>query len=194
MKALTDISELESWTERDVRRAQKPRRRLSEWFQRDQRDSLIGGEVLGSESMIQYLDVKARNPISHREAVGACDFTSLWKGLQIKWELCDLKKQGVVADAQLETIFNGLVKTWKAGTAGCSITPRRYAHASYQAILVLGPDVVPFILQELKDRPDWWFEALKVLTKSDPTKPTDNFSDAVKAWLQWGKEKNYPLK
>lgn len=95
--------------------------------------------------------------------------------------------------AELKTIFNGLVKTWKEGTAGYSITTRRYAHGSYQAILVLGPDVVPLILIELQNRPDWWFEALKALTKADPTKPTDNFHAAVKAWLQWGKEQKPPL-
>lgn len=90
--------------------------------------------------------------------------------------------------AELETIFKGLAKAWKEGTFGCSITTRRYAHSSYQAILVLGPDVVPFMLRELQERPDWWFEALKALTKADPTKPTDNFNDAVKAWLNWGRE------
>jgi hypothetical protein len=95
--------------------------------------------------------------------------------------------------AELEIIFNGLVKTWKEGTSGFSITTRRYAHGSYQAILVLGPDVVPLILRELQNRPDWWFEALKALTKADPTKPTDNFHDAVKAWLRWGKEQKPPL-
>ena len=99
-----------------------------------------------------------------------------------------------IADkSELETIFNGLVKTWKEGTAGYSITTRRYAHGSYQAILVLGPDVVPLILLELQNRPDWWFEALKALTKADPTKPTDNFHGAVKAWMRWGKEQKPPL-
>jgi hypothetical protein len=95
--------------------------------------------------------------------------------------------------SELETIFKGLVKAWKEGTAGCSITTRRYAHGSYQAILVLGPDVVPLILRELQNRPDWWFEALKALTKKDPTNPTDNFHDAVKAWLRWGAEQKPPL-
>ncbi len=84
--------------------------------------------------------------------------------------------------------FNRLARTWRESTAGCSITTRRYAHSSYQEILVMGKSVVPLILRELQERPDWWFEALKALTKQDPTKPTDNFRDAVKAWLKWGKD------
>jgi hypothetical protein len=84
--------------------------------------------------------------------------------------------------------FNRLVSTWKQETAGCSITARRYAHSSYQEILVMGKPVIPLILRELQERPDWWFEALKALTNQDPTKPTDNFRDAVKSWLKWGRD------
>jgi hypothetical protein len=91
-------------------------------------------------------------------------------------------------NSELESKFNALVKTWQQETAGCSLTTRRYAHRAYQSILVLGPAVVPLILRELQERPDWWFEALKALTNQDPTKPTDNFHNAVKAWIRWAQE------
>jgi len=91
---------------------------------------------------------------------------------------------------ELEEIFSGLVDTWRKATGGYSLTVRRYAHPAYQAILVLGPEVVPLVLRELQTRPDRWFEALKVLTKEDPTKPTDSFEQAVTAWLHWGRRKN----
>jgi hypothetical protein len=95
--------------------------------------------------------------------------------------------------AELETIFSGLVKTWNEVTGGYSVTLRRYAHGSYQAILVLGarePEVVTLILRELQQRPDWWFEALKVLTKENPVKPGASFDEAVNTWIDWGKRNN----
>jgi hypothetical protein len=90
-------------------------------------------------------------------------------------------------DPELEQIFNDLVKNWKEATGGYSVTTRRYAHPSYHAILLLKEDVVPLILQELQQRPDWWFEALKLLTKENPVKPGSTFEEAVNAWIDWGK-------
>jgi hypothetical protein len=92
-------------------------------------------------------------------------------------------------DESLETIFNGLVKKWKEETRGYSVTSQKYAHPSYQSILVLGPEVVPFILRDLQTNGGRWFEALKALTKrNDITKPSDSYDDAVKAWIAWGKD------
>ena len=91
---------------------------------------------------------------------------------------------------ELEQIFKGLVKSWQDATGGYSVTTRRYAHASYQAILVLKDDVVPLLLRELQERPDWWFEALKVLTKANPVKPGASFEEAVNSWVEWGKLNN----
>jgi hypothetical protein len=123
----------------------------------------------------------------------ACDLEDTWLKMRQKWDF--YASRSTIAGTQesteeLEQIFNGLVKSWKEGTVGYSLTTRRYAHSSYQAILVLGTSVVPLILRELKQRPDWWFEALFALTKATPAKPTDNFNNAVKAWLKWGKEQN----
>jgi hypothetical protein len=91
---------------------------------------------------------------------------------------------------KLENVFNKLSEKWKKETGGCSLTIRRYAHPAYQSILTLGEGVIPLILRELKQCPDWWFEAMKALAKTDPTKPGDNFNDATSAWLNWGKQRN----
>ena len=91
--------------------------------------------------------------------------------------------------AELEKIFNGLAKKWKEETRGYSLTSQKYAHSAYQSILVLGTEVVPFILLDLQANGGRWFEALKALTKrSDITKPSDSYEDAVKAWIAWGKD------
>jgi hypothetical protein len=116
-----------------------------------------------------------------------------WKDCEIRPSQQPSKSSAKVKDEELETIFNGLVKTWKEATGGYSVTLRRYAHGSYQSILVLGarePEVVTLILRELQQRPDWWFEALKVLTKENPVKPGASFEEAVNIWIDWGKKHN----
>jgi hypothetical protein len=98
----------------------------------------------------------------------------------------------IADEAEVETLFNGFVKTWKDDTAGSSLIMRRYAHPSYQAILVLGgkePHVVELILRELQKSPDMWFEALRRLTNEDPAKDAKNFEDTTKAWLKWWRDK-----
>ena len=52
-------------------------------------------------------------------------------------------------------------------------------------------DAITLILRELQQRPDAWFEALKVLTKTNPAIECKTFDEAVKAWLDWGKQKKY---
>ena len=99
-------------------------------------------------------------------------------------------REDVKRISEVETIFNGLVKKWQEETAGSSVTTRRYAHPSYHAILLLKEDAVPLILRELQQRPDWWFEALKLLTKDNPVKPRSTFEEAVNAWIEWGKQNN----
>jgi hypothetical protein len=96
----------------------------------------------------------------------------------------------------LEQIFHGLAKNWRDATGGYSLNMRRYAHPTYHALMhALGKesvtDVVPFVLRELKERPDMWFEALKVLTNQNPAKDSKTFDEAVAAWIAWGKQNKY---
>jgi hypothetical protein len=93
--------------------------------------------------------------------------------------------------SELEQIFNGLAKTWREATGGYSLTYRRYVHPSYQMILTLGKDVVPFILGKLQREPDRWFEALKALTSQNPAENAKTFDESVNCWLEWGKEKGF---
>lgn len=94
-------------------------------------------------------------------------------------------------DIELQQIFIGLSKIWKDSTGGLSVTNRRFAHPTYRAIIRLGKDAIPYILQELKSKPDWWFDALEFLSKENPAKNSESFEGAVSAWINWGKLK-YP--
>ncbi len=135
---------------------------------------------------------------------------NFWRELKQKWHIytvksgsfvhaCDLRRVYISycreayedEKSEVEQIFNGLAKTWREATGGYSLTYRRYVHPSYQAILTLGKDVVPFMLRELQTKPDRWFEALKVLTGQNPAEKSKTFDDAVHCWLEWGKENGF---
>ena len=90
------------------------------------------------------------------------------------------------ADASLTVVFSNLVAEWKTASSGSSSIARRYAHPSYQAILALGADAVPLILRELREHPDYWFAALRALTKRNAVDPNASFDEAVKGWISWG--------
>jgi len=126
-----------------------------------------------------------------------------WKGTPKKksWSIVVLPSgqyvQYVVRDkVELETIFRGLANNWREATGNYSLNMRRYAHQTYQVLMhALGKedvkDAITLILRELQQRPDAWFEALKVLTKTNPAIECKTFDEAVKAWLDWGKQKKY---
>lgn len=105
-----------------------------------------------------------------------------------KVQQADLPKS-VAEVSALQMKFDNLVREWKSQTGGLASTTRRYAHPSYQSILIeFGKaDGAKLILRELQKTPDWWFEALRLLTGENPTKPGDSFQSARKAWLEWGR-------
>ncbi len=92
----------------------------------------------------------------------------------------------------LETIFNVHAKKWRDETRWSAVTMRRYAHPSYQAILVLGGkeplEVTKLILKQMQKSPDMWFEALRRLNnlKDEPAKNAKTFEEATSSWLAWG--------
>ena len=129
-----------------------------------------------------------------RDKQDSCGEGELWHEMQRKWNFF-ISRSSAVEKAEDITevgrIFEGLAESWRESTGGYSLTYRRYAHPSYQAILVLGKDSIPFILRELQQRPDLWFEALRLLTKENPAQNAKSFNDAVSCWLRWGKQNRF---
>lgn len=84
----------------------------------------------------------------------------------------------------LEQQFYELADEWQAQTSYLSNVT---AHPNYQKIIDLGPDVVEWIIRELKREPDHWFHALKAITGADPVPPDDrgNMTKMREAWLKW---------
>lgn len=109
------------------------------------------------------------------------------------WEAFAKYQEHVRAVPKISTKFVSLVQRWKAETMNLSSLNEIVLHKDYQRIIGLGPDVIPFILQELADNGGLWFWALKCLTGEDPV-PEEDLGRTKKmaaAWLAWGAEKGY---
>jgi len=87
--------------------------------------------------------------------------------------------------------FQTLATQWKAATTFLSSTTAMVTHPAYDAIIALGPPVVPLLLQELEREPAHWFEALKAITGEDPVSPEDwgKIPKMAAAWLAWGRNR-----
>ena len=95
--------------------------------------------------------------------------------------------------AALEETFRPLADEWRAETDMHSSMSKKLGHSAYQKIIALGEPAVPLILRELRDRPGFWFEALKAITRQSPV-PLDEKTDPRRVrehWLNWGREKRY---
>jgi hypothetical protein len=91
----------------------------------------------------------------------------------------------------LENEFHALARQWKEACGLLSSTSAMVAHPAYQAIIALGPPVVPLLLRDLEIEPFHWFDALKSITGEDPVSPSDwgNIPAMTSAWLAWGRSR-----
>jgi hypothetical protein len=87
--------------------------------------------------------------------------------------------------------FHALAEEWKAAVAVLSSTTAMCSHPAYQAIIALGPAVVPLLLRDLQREPAHWFEALKAITGEDPVPREDwgRIPAMASAWLAWGRDR-----
>jgi hypothetical protein len=91
---------------------------------------------------------------------------------------------------QIAGQFNMLAREWKTGTALLSSSTAMRTHPAYQAIIALGPPVVPLLLRDLEREPVHWFEALQAITGHDPV-PREhwgNIAAMAADWLTWSRE------
>lgn len=69
----------------------------------------------------------------------------------------------------------------------------RINHPAYQEIVKMGMVVVPFILKDLDDRLDDWFDALERITGENPV-PKESYgklSEMRTIWQLWGEERGF---
>ena len=103
------------------------------------------------------------------------------------------EKKVLVSDAQTERIFNELAKRWKEETVNLSSIQRISMNNAYMQIIGLGPVAIRLILNELKRAPDFWFCALRALTRTNPVPPemSGDLNAMTKVWLDWGQKYGY---
>lgn len=102
-------------------------------------------------------------------------------------------KKDIVSDTQPEQIFNELAKKWKDETVNLSSIQKITSHLAYLQIIGLGPVAIRLILNELKRAPDFWFCALRALTRTNPVlrEMSGDLNAMTKVWLDWGQTHGY---
>jgi hypothetical protein len=89
---------------------------------------------------------------------------------------------------QVRTEFSLLAEQWRRDTQHLSQISKKVAHPAYFRIMGMGERAVPLILEALRDRPAYWFAALKATANVDPVPVGANPSVAREAWLDWGRK------
>jgi hypothetical protein len=96
----------------------------------------------------------------------------------------------VLQDLGLGKRFRVEAQKWEQDTMHLSSTARRVLHPSYQAIMGMGPDVVPILLRDMQQTGRQWFWALRHITGENPVDPSDlgKVDKMISAWIKWGKK------
>lgn len=87
--------------------------------------------------------------------------------------------------------FRLLARQWRNETQWLSSTTDAAMNPAYQAIIGMGPEALPLILEDLRRNSGHWYWALKAISNEDPVVPSDRGSikKMRAAWLQWGETK-----
>jgi hypothetical protein len=91
------------------------------------------------------------------------------------------------SDSEVHRLFDELAAEWRSRTGLDSNIQRKVLDRAYQRIIGLGPQVVPFIFDELARSPDHWFWALTALVGQDMAADQISIRSAAEAWLAWGR-------
>jgi hypothetical protein len=83
--------------------------------------------------------------------------------------------------------FTNFVNEWRKNTATLSSAAAKAADPAFRGIVAMGPVVVPFIVRELRTKPDFLFLALGEITKQNPVPPhaVGKVKEIVDAWITW---------
>lgn len=89
----------------------------------------------------------------------------------------------------LTAIVRSRAEEWRAASRFSSSMTQITAHHAYRAVVNLGSEVVPILLQELQRRPEPWFTALREITGENPVRSEQrgDMSAMADAWLRWGR-------
>jgi len=91
---------------------------------------------------------------------------------------------------QLSTKFDLYSGIWKTETMFSSNISEITNNSAYRSIIGLGKDIIPFIIEDLKQSENHWFYALELLTGENPIKSEQRgIINLMKSdWLNWAKK------
>jgi len=94
---------------------------------------------------------------------------------------------------KLKRRFELLAREWKRETVNLSSIQKISMNNAYLQIIGLGPVAIKLILNELEREPDFWFCALRALTRTNPVPPemSGDLNAMTKVWLDWGQQHGY---
>jgi hypothetical protein len=84
--------------------------------------------------------------------------------------------------------FKLLADQWKFETMNLSNVRKILEHPAYQAIIAMGSEAVPYILEDLQGETHHWFHALTAITGESPV-PKGRWGhtqEMADAWIDWG--------
>jgi hypothetical protein len=98
-------------------------------------------------------------------------------------------------EVALSDLFDRLVAEWRDDTQFVSSVTEIALSPAYQKIIGLGPAVLPFLFKQLRQHPDYWFWALKAITREDPVpeEAQGNLPQMTEAWLGWAQSQGFAV-
>ena len=96
-------------------------------------------------------------------------------------------------EAIIQSVFHSLADRWYRETGLLSSASRKIRHPAYRRIIAFGFLVLPYVLEDLRNRGGHWFHALEEITKENPVDES-MFGDMdmmTAAWVQWGRQNQY---
>lgn len=94
--------------------------------------------------------------------------------------------------ATLAERFRALVLAWRREAPAWLDPSHRVAHPTYRAIVALGAEAIPLLLEELRVDRDFWFYALREITGENPVRwwKRGNVDAMSRAWIAWGQRRD----
>ncbi len=111
--------------------------------------------------------------------------------------LGDLLSLGSITSSEQHQVslrerFDALTDEWIGATRLSSSVTETSMHPAYQRIIGLGPDVLPFILEDVESGELHWGWALQALTGHDAAAHAATLHEARHAWIRWGRSHSIP--
>jgi len=135
-------------------------------------------------------DLSSRGLIGHDSSAGlgpeAKRLNDEFQAIHQRWNDTYLYNPESLAEK-----FERLKAAWMNETALSSSLDIKVSNKNYLQIIGLGPAVLPYILNSMRDEPAFWFMALYSITGEDPVdlEQKGNVHDMTVSWLNWGRSR-----